>query len=92
MAAPVFELQVITPQGMPYKAQVVHTRVPVENGSVGILANHAPYITSSLGGKLEVREADGTEKTFSVGAGFFEVNHNLAMFLTQHFSNNNSQA
>jgi len=90
MAAPTFELQVITPQGMPYKARVVHTRVPIDGGYVGILANHAAYIVSSLGGRLDVREADGAEKTFSVGAGFFEVNKNQAIFLTQHFTGSNS--
>lgn len=91
MAAPTYELEVITPQGKPYTAAVIHARVPVEDGFVGVLAGHAAYITSSHGGRLDVREADGSEKTFSVGAGFFEVNQNHAIFLTQHFTNGNSQ-
>ena len=86
MAQPFYELQVLTPQGIALTAKVVHSLVPGENGFVGVLANHAPYVTSSSGGRFEIREQDGTEKKFKVGPGFFEVAHNKAAFLTQSFS------
>ena len=86
MAIPSYQLKIITPQGVVYTGSVTHSRVPVENGSVGVLANHAPYITASSGGLIEVREAGGEEKTFEVGTGFFEVRHNDATFLTQSFN------
>ena len=86
MPAPYYQLQVVTPQGRAFEGDVVHARVPVPNGSVGVLANHAPYITSSLGGTLEIREKDGQEKKFAVGPGFFEVRRNKAIFLTQSFN------
>jgi F-type H+-transporting ATPase subunit epsilon len=87
MAIPSYNLIVITPQGVAYQGEVTHTRVPVEQGTIGVLADHAPLVTSSSGGVLEIRENNGGEKTFSVGNGFFEVNHNKATFLTQSFSN-----
>ncbi len=80
---PTYELTVLTPQGAALKAQVVHTLVPGEDGFVGVLANHAPYVTSSSGGRFEIRLPDGTEKKFTAGPGFFEVAHNQASFLTQ---------
>ena len=83
-----YKLNIITPQGITYSGDVVHTLVPAEDGFVGVLANHAPYVTSSPGGRLEVREINavgGAEKKFKVGAGFFEVSHNKAAFLTQSF-------
>ena len=80
-----FELKIITPQGPAYSAAVSHTRVPTDIGTVGVLANHAPFITLSLGGVLEVREESGDEKKFRVGPGFFEVSRNRASFLTQSF-------
>lgn len=86
MAIPSYNLTVITPQGVAYQGEVTHARVPVEQGTIGVLADHAPLVTSSSGGLLEVRENNGGEKTFSVGNGFFEVNHNQATFLTQSFS------
>jgi F-type H+-transporting ATPase subunit epsilon len=81
-----YKLEVITPQGVAYSGEVQHTFLPAEDGFVGVLQNHAPYVTSSPGGRLEIREASGTEKKFHVGVGFFEVAHNKATFLTQSLS------
>lgn len=83
---PVFKLKIITPQGLAYTGEVVHARIPTWNGSVGVLANHAPYVTYSSGGELRIREA-GTveERIFSVTEGFFEVARNEASLLTQSF-------
>ena len=86
MAQPIYEIKILTPQGLVYTGRVEHALVPGEDGFVGVLANHAPYVTSSSGGRLELREAGGSEKKFEVGAGFFEVAHNHAAFLTQSFS------
>lgn len=86
---PSYHLAIITPHGITYSGDVVHTLVPAEDGFVGVLANHAPYVTSSPGGRLEVREINavgGSVKKFTVGIGFFEVSHNKATFLTQSFS------
>lgn len=83
---PSYKLDVITPQGVAYSGEVEHTMLPAETGFVGVLANHAPYVTSSPGGRLEVRETGGTEKKFRVGMGFFEVAHNKATFLVQSFA------
>jgi F-type H+-transporting ATPase subunit epsilon len=82
---PFYKLQIITPQGVQYQNEVVHALIPAEDGFVGVLANHAPYITSSLGGSIEIREKNGEEKKFQVGPGFFEVSANQAAFLAQTF-------
>ena len=82
---PFYRIQVITPQGTGYTGEVVHSLIPAEDGFVGVLANHAPYVTSSPGGRFEVQEKDGHLKRFEVGVGFFEVIQNQATFLTQSF-------
>ncbi len=82
---PQYRIQIITPQGIAYLGEVIHALIPAEDGFVGVLANHAPYVTSSSGGKLEVREKDLTEKSFRVGPGFFTISKNQASFLTQSF-------
>lgn len=78
-----YTLKIITPQGTAYEGTVFHTFLPTENGFVGVLAHHAPYLVSSKGGKMAVKESIGLEKNFQVGPGFFEVNHDQAVFLTQ---------
>ena len=78
-----YSLKIITPQGITYEGTVSHTFVPTENGFVGVLAHHAPYLVSSKGGKMVTKESIGLERSFQVGPGFFEVNHGQAVFLTQ---------
>lgn len=81
-----FQLKILTPQGAAFEGSAVHVRFPNDDGFVGVLANHAPYVTSSPGGPLELREPGGAQQTFKVGPGFFEIAHNQAVFLTQTFS------
>lgn len=81
-----YDFKIITPKGVAYEGQVIHALLPGEDGFVGVLANHAPYITSSSGGSLELREKSGAEKKFKVSEGFFEVAHNKATFFTQSLS------
>jgi F-type H+-transporting ATPase subunit epsilon len=82
---PSYTLQIISPKGTEYREEVVHTRLPDERGYVGVLANHAPLITSSPGGRVDVRLKNGETKNFRVGAGFFEVIRNQATFLVESF-------
>ena len=82
---PFYRLQVITPKGIAYTGEVVHAFLPAEDGFVGVLANHAPYVTTSPGGRFEIREKGGQEKKFKAGSGFFEVVKNQATFLVQSF-------
>ncbi|MFH1799744.1 MAG: F0F1 ATP synthase subunit epsilon [Candidatus Omnitrophota bacterium] len=84
-----YSLKIITPQGIAYDGTVFHTFLPTENGFVGVLAHHAPYLVSSKGGKMAVKENNGLQKDFQVGPGFFEVNHDQAVFLTQTCSARN---
>ena len=89
---PFYRIKILTPQGTAYASEAVHTLVPGEDGFVGVLANHAPYVTSSAGGRLEVRERDGREVKFVVGTGFFEVRGNEATLFTQSCSQQNADA
>lgn len=82
---PSYQLKIITPQGTAYQGEVRHARIPAEDGFVGVLAHHAPYVTSSSGGLFEVDEIDGKKKLFRVGQGFFSVAQNNAAFLTDSF-------
>ncbi len=78
-----YPFEILTPLGRFFKGEVVHTLLPAEDGFVGVLAHHAPYVTSSPGGHLEVRLASGQTQAFRVGTGFFQVLKNDAFFLTQ---------
>lgn len=81
-----YQLQVITPQGKAYEGQVEHAQIPGDPGFFGVLSNHAPLISSSLGGPLSIREKGGKNRFFQVGPGFFEVRKNQAVFLADSFA------
>ena len=81
-----YHFQVITPQGKVYDAEVEHAQVPGDPGSFGVLSNHAALISSSTGGKLSIREKGGKNRSFTVGAGFFETRKNQAVFLAESFA------
>ncbi|MSR77064.1 MAG: F0F1 ATP synthase subunit epsilon [Candidatus Omnitrophica bacterium] len=80
-----FHLKVVTPKGPALEEDVLYALLPDERGFVGVLTNHAPFVISSPGGKMVLRLKDGQEKTYQIGAGFFEVAHNQAVFLAQSF-------
>ena len=79
----IYQLEVLTPRGKFFGGEVVHALVPAEDGFVGVLANHTSYVTSSPGGKFEIRLASGETRLFKVGPGFFQTLGNDAFFLTQ---------
>lgn len=78
-----YQLEILTPRGGFFSGEVVHTLVPAEDGFVGVLANHTSYVTSSPGGRLEIRLPSGESRRWKAGAGFFQVLKNHAFFLTQ---------
>ena len=78
-----YPLEILTPRGKSFSGEVVHSLIPAEDGFVGVLANHASYITSSSGGRMEIRLASGETRSFRVGQGFFRIQKNNAFFLTE---------
>ena len=78
-----YQFEILTPRGRFFSGEVIHTLVPAEDGFVGVLAHHTAYVTSSPGGRLEVRLPSGEVRPFRVGPGFFHVEKNDAFLLTQ---------
>jgi F-type H+-transporting ATPase subunit epsilon len=56
---------------------------PAYDGQVGILPNHAPFMTLLGEGTLTVRRA-GTASRFSVRGGFMQVVDNRIRVVTEH--------
>jgi F-type H+-transporting ATPase subunit epsilon len=56
---------------------------PAFDGQVGILPNHAPFMTLLGEGMLTVRQS-GTVSRFSVRGGFLQVVDNRVRVVTEH--------
>ncbi len=78
-----FLLTIITPEKVVFNEQVVSLTAPGQLGYLGILAHHAPLMTSLVPGKLTLRKGNSGEQTIvmAVDGGFLEFSHNQATLL-----------
>ena len=65
-------LEIVTPEKKVLSETVDAVTIPTASGEVGILANHAPLISSLKPGVLSYTKAGATEKMVIAG-GFIEV-------------------
>jgi F-type H+-transporting ATPase subunit epsilon len=68
---------VITPERTVVDVEAASARVPVHDGSIGILRNHAPLVAPVGIGILSVRGPDGAIQEIFVNEGFVEVRDNV---------------
>ncbi len=77
-----FTLELVTPSKVVYSKDVESITAPGSEGYLGILANHAPLITSLEKGELKIREPGQTKpKIIDVEQGFLEVLDNKVVVL-----------
>lgn len=67
-----FRFEIVTPERVFYSADISSLVAPGTEGTFGVLANHAPLLARSNGGRLKVLEND-QERFFQVGSGIVEV-------------------
>lgn len=78
-----YHLQVLTPESVIYDGQVVSLIAPGEEGYLGVLSNHAPLITSLLGGTLLITKEDRNRIAFKISPGFLKVCRNKAVVVVE---------
>lgn len=75
-------LTVYTPEGPVVSVEVTHVLAPGKDGYLGILANHAPLVTSLDIGIVNFTDAaTGNEEVLAVANGFLEVSRNEVSIL-----------
>ena len=79
-----FTLEILTPHRRLFKGTVVSLVAPGEIGCLGVLANHAPLVTTLVPGNITYRDPAGSPRTLrSTGQGFLEVYRNSATVLVE---------
>ncbi len=81
-----FKLVIVTPEKILFDGEVSSIVAPGDLGYLGILADHAPIITSLTKGNLEITDPDGTKNTMVISGGFMEVVKNTATILVESTS------
>jgi F-type H+-transporting ATPase subunit epsilon len=67
-----FKLEIVTPEARIYSDEVDSVVLPGSEGEMGILASHAPLVTTLKCGELRLLKA-GKTITMAVGEGLVEV-------------------
>ncbi|MHB1458987.1 MAG: F0F1 ATP synthase subunit epsilon [Armatimonadota bacterium] len=81
MAAKTFKLEIVTPEQIVLNQDSSSVVVPGSEGSLGILADHAPLMAELKAGVVYMKDADGNETTYAISGGFMEVNSNTVRIL-----------
>lgn len=76
-----FTFRLVTPQRVVFEGPVVSIQAPGSEGYLGVLAHHAPLITTLKEGRLEMRDPSGRVTAYHVTGGFLEVSNNRASAL-----------
>jgi len=80
---PTFKVSVLTQEKVHLEAQAVHLEAPGAAGYLGVLANHAPLMTTLIPGKLIVSLQGGKDEIFAVSGGLLKVSKNEAVVLAE---------
>ena len=67
------QFEIVTPEKVVLKQEILQITVPTTNGEITVLADHIPLVAILKPGVLEVKRADNTLEIIAVSGGFIEV-------------------
>lgn len=76
-----FRLEIVTPERIVLQQDAASVVAPGAEGSLGILANHAPLMAELAVGEVDIRDAGGALHRMAVSGGFMEVAENTVRIL-----------
>lgn len=79
--AATLKLEIVTPEGVSYSADVEMVTLPGSEGEMGIYPNHVPLMTQVVAGEVAARRS-GRDEWLAVGDGFVEITGSRVAILT----------
>jgi len=77
------KLEIVTPKGAVVSEDVDIITAPGFDGEFGVLANHAPFLSTVKIGSLNYRRQSDKVESMMVSGGFCEVSGNKITFLVE---------
>ena len=77
-----FRLCILTAEGTVLDTRAEYCRIPTADGSLGILANHAPMLCALREGSFLFRDEVGEETRYRLSGGVADVGGNAVTILT----------
>ncbi len=70
---PNIHFEIVTPEKVVLKQEVLQLTVPTKKGEITVLPNHIPLISTLQPGVIEIKTIDNKTETMAVSGGFIEV-------------------
>jgi F-type H+-transporting ATPase subunit epsilon len=86
-----YHFKILTPIEKKLDEDVVSIVAPGESGYLGVLANHAPLITTLRAGNLKVSYEGKPDKLYRIGGGILKVLRNEVVLLTETIEEESSE-
>ncbi|MBO5356492.1 MAG: F0F1 ATP synthase subunit epsilon [Clostridia bacterium] len=83
-----FKLIISTPQGNMLEKDVTMLSIRGTEGSLAIMANHIPFITTTKDGEIKIIDSEGNEILASASSGMLTVTKETTTLLTGTFKIN----
>jgi F-type H+-transporting ATPase subunit epsilon len=78
-----FPVEVLTPEGKVFEAEVEMVSTRTTTGSIGVLANHAPLMAILEPTELRLYKSETDVVRFAQGEGYLQVVDNSALVLVE---------
>ncbi len=79
--ASTFPLELVTPERLLFSEEVNEVIAPGVEGSLGVLAGHAPLLTELRTGLIVVKLPNGSVESIATSGGFMQVSHEKVIIL-----------
>ena len=80
---PSFTIKIVTPDEVLFEGRTTSVVAPGTLGYLGVLKDHAPFVTTLGKGNLTFKSEEGSFQTFKIEGGFLEVLKNRVLVLTE---------
>ena len=80
-----FHFSLVSPERELFSGEVDQVDAPGTEGGFGVLAGHAPYMTTLRSGEVVVRDGS-TSRIFSIQGGFADITPESFTLLAEHAS------
>lgn len=78
-----FQFELVSPEQVLASEQAYMVTIPGEAGDFGVLADHAPLLSSLRPGVVVITAPDMTQRQLFVAGGFADVNNNVCSVLAE---------
>lgn len=73
MSEKIIKFEIVTPERIVLKEDILQITLPTKMGEITVLPNHIPLVSSLLPGVVHIKKKNGEDEIISISGGFLEV-------------------